>query len=154
MAQGIALPERFWSKVNKTETCWLWTASTRNGYGVLGWTNKNGTGSYAHRLSYQAAYGPVPDGLCVLHHCDVRRCVRPDHLFVGTRAENSADMVAKGRSCKGERQARSKLTVEQVQEIRVAHTLGDSGRSLAERYACSQETISEVIHRKRWGWVD
>lgn len=81
--------------------CWLWLLSCGNhGYGQLGWYGRKRT---AHRLSWQAHHGDIPAGLCVLHKCDVRSCCNPDHLFLGTRPDNMADMVAKGRSTKGER---------------------------------------------------
>jgi hypothetical protein len=71
------LPERFWNKVNKTETCWLWTASRTKKYGQY---NHNRKPQLAHRVSYAAAYGPVPEGLVVDHKCHTELCVRPDHL--------------------------------------------------------------------------
>lgn len=95
------LSERFWEKVEKTEGCWLWTASTRNGYGQIALGGRGNPVLYAHRVSYEMHHGPIPDGLVVMHTCDVRSCVRPDHLTVGTQAENLADMVAKGRSYRG-----------------------------------------------------
>jgi hypothetical protein len=85
---------RFWSKVQKTETCWLWTAAQVNGYGALRVARQTLT---AHRLSYIYHFGPIPDGLYVLHHCDVRICVRADHLFLGTHLDNIQDMVRKKR---------------------------------------------------------
>lgn len=99
--------ERFWTKVDRSGECWIWTGarvkSSRNpvGYGSFAPTRTNT--QLAHRVSYEWACGPIPFGLWVLHHCDNPPCVRPDHLFLGTAAHNAADMVAKGRSATGER---------------------------------------------------
>lgn len=88
--------DRFWEKVQKTDSCWLWTGgSVPRGYGRFLWPD--GRKGYAHRFSYELANGPVPDGLWVLHCCDNPPCVRPDHLWLGTHADNMHDMAAKGR---------------------------------------------------------
>jgi len=84
---------RFWKHVNKTDSCWLWTASGNNEYGQTNAAKKVAV----HRLSWELAYGPIPAGLCVLHKCDVPRCVRPDHLFLGTQGDNTRDRIAKCR---------------------------------------------------------
>lgn len=87
--------ESFWSKVDKTETCWLWTKSKyRHGYGCF---CAMGTRHKAHRVSYEIAYGKIKDGLFVCHKCDNPSCVNPDHLFLGTHKDNALDMVNKGR---------------------------------------------------------
>lgn len=86
---------RFWGRVLKTESCWLWAATPPTQYGSI---SLNGKTYMAHRLSYILANGPIDDGRLVCHKCDIPGCVRPDHLFLGTHADNSLDMVAKGRS--------------------------------------------------------
>lgn len=90
------LDRYFWPKVRKTSECWEWQAANNGlGYGQLNFRGKRWS---AHRLSYEAHYGPIPPGRVVRHRCDNRACVRPDHLEVGTHADNSRDMIQRGRS--------------------------------------------------------
>lgn len=86
---------RFQEKVEKTDGCWLWRPAKPNEYGKF--MVRKGVMDGAHRVAWTLAHGPIPKGLMVLHRCDNPRCVRPDHLFLGTAADNSRDMVAKGR---------------------------------------------------------
>lgn len=89
------LADRFWSKVNKTKTCWLWTGANDGRYGIV-WLD--GKKHKAHRVAWLLCHGEdVPPGLAACHHCDVPACVRPDHLFVGTKQDNMRDSIAKGR---------------------------------------------------------
>ena len=90
------LTERFWSKVVKIDDgCWLWTAALLlDGYGQI-WLGQ--TMERAHRLSWIIHFGPIPEGLCVLHTCDNPPCVRPGHLFLGTQLDNVRDAIRKGR---------------------------------------------------------
>jgi hypothetical protein len=92
---GILMNNKLWDRVNKTETCWLWTGGKDpNGYGVV---RIEGKARSTHRLAYEEIKGPVPKGLVIMHTCDVPYCVNPSHLVAGTYAENSRDMVEKGR---------------------------------------------------------
>src|SRR5687767_4720826 len=96
MPASRPLSERFWEKVRKTDGCWLWTASRNaKGYGQIMYQRRP---IHAHRVSWQLANGPIPDGLCVLHRCDNPQCVNPGHLFLGTIVDNNRDMFAKGRA--------------------------------------------------------
>jgi hypothetical protein len=88
--------DSFWNKVNKTDKCWIWTGSKNSG--GYGYTVFNGKKWGAHRLSYKLSYGDFNTSLDVCHHCDNPACVRPDHLWIGTRKENMQDCVKKGRN--------------------------------------------------------
>ena len=94
-----SLLERFWAKVQKSDDgCWIWTASFgKAGYGAINSGRRPTRMLSASRVMWEIAYGPIPEGLSVLHRCDVPRCVRPDHLFLGTQRDNIRDAMAKGR---------------------------------------------------------
>lgn len=128
--------------------CWLWAGSTEsNGYGR---SKHQGEVWWVHRLSYTLHKGPIPNGLVVCHACDVRNCINPDHLFVGTIADNQRDMKIKGRAARGERSSSAKLTESDVRNIRED---ARPGWCIAEAYGVSQTTISEVKSRKVWAHV-
>jgi hypothetical protein len=98
--------------------CLIWTAGTfKAGYGCMMIRRKS---FYAHRLSWQEKNGPIPKGMYVLHRCDIRPCINPDHLFIGTHLDNIADMKAKrrGRGARGETNPHSRLTEKDIVEIR------------------------------------
>lgn len=148
--------ERFWGRVQKTDTCWLYTgAKDQTGYGYL----HNPLGKVpryttAHRYSWVLANGPVPAGLHVLHKCDVHACCNPAHLFVGTAKDNMADCAAKGRSTRGERNRQSRLTDEQVREIRrdfvKVSTCKTNTKELAARYGVGIGAISAITRGDTW----
>ena len=124
--------------------CWRWTASTRNGYGVF---HVGRITLHAHRVAWWLWRGMIPDGLCVLHRCDTPPCVNPEHLFLGTPKDNSADMVAKGRAASGERSAQAKLTRTAARVIRLSRL---SGRRLAAQFGVTESAISRVRRWNRW----
>lgn len=104
-----------------------------------------------HRAAWELRHGEVPDGLCVLHKCDVRHCVR--HLFLGTHQANTADMLKKGRANKaqGEAHGQSKLSKEQVRAILMGYyALGFTQVELAEKYGVSSMQVSRICSGKRW----
>lgn len=95
----VPLERRFWDKVQKTPTCWLWTGATKDGYryGIIGPPGGHGSPIRAHRLSWELANGPIPSGMVICHSCDEPRCVRPEHLFLGTQRDNLFDARSKGK---------------------------------------------------------
>ena len=110
----------------------------------------------AHRVSWELRHKkPIPDDLCVLHKCDNRKCVNPKHLFLGTNADNSADMVRKGRSPVqiGERNSNCKLKEADVVLIRQLANGQKTQRAIAKQFSVSEMTISEIVTRKRWTHV-
>lgn len=149
----LSAETRFWSSVNKTATCWLWTAHTGgNGYGTL---SIAAISIYAHRYSYVLHYGSILPGLFVCHHCDVKLCVRPDHLFIGTAADNQWDASRKGRLVHGEGHPRAKLTAAQVQEIwqmRLVERL--TYLEIGTRMGVSRSQASNIIRRRNWKHVN
>lgn len=143
----------FWQRVNTDGECWTWTAATgRGGYGVLRANNKQ---QRAHRYSYELHYGPVPNGLWVLHRCDNPPCVRPDHLFLGTVRDNVADMDAKGRRVApaGTANTMAKLTESDILTIRKLVAEGIPQKELSAIYGVSRGTISLAVNRLTWSHV-
>jgi hypothetical protein len=128
--------------------CWNWTAARPDGrYGII--ATFQGGNRYAHRVSYEHHKGPIPKGIFVCHSCDNPACINPDHLFLGTPAENTADALRKGRMARGER-SNSKLTEHQVRAIRESRArLVD----LANRYGVTISAICHIKSRKNWKHV-
>lgn len=129
--------------------CWIWTGrGSHQGYGRV---HVDGRDMKAHRVSYLLGCGEIPSGLVICHKCDVRLCVNPDHLFLGTHGDNVADTVAKNRQPCGESHGLSKLTSKQVEEIRRIYLAGGiSQLKLAEDYSVSRSRISFIVTGKHW----
>jgi len=140
--------EKFLRFVRKTDTCWHWTGCFTNaGYG---WICINRQQILAHRLSYELFRGKIKNGLYVCHSCDIRKCVNPQHLFLGTHAENLKDAAQKGRM-KRELSGSTKLNRKQVKKIREKFKLGNvSQRKLAKEFGIAQSHISRIINFKQW----
>lgn len=138
-------PDRFWEKVDKKgpNDCWIWKAST-NGrdYGQFGL--RKGAILLAHRYAFELLHGPIPVGLCICHKCDVRRCVNPDHLFLGTVQDNQRDMAKKGRAPK------AKLTPFQVLELRRRHAEGESIVALSQRFGLAHSSTRSAATGETW----
>lgn len=148
--------EAFFEKVEKTDTCWLWQASfRRDGYGQFWIGGKNNA---AHRVSWFLKHEQWPT-LSVLHVCDVRACVNPAHLFLGTQKDNMDDMDAKGRRNttgrrKGEDHPRAKLTEIMVREIRNEYAQGVTTQDrLATKYGMGKSMIGYIVNNKFWTHV-
>lgn len=158
--------ERFFAKVKKTKGCWIWDgARWDNGYGVF---TKDGKNLKAHRISWLIHFGKIPAHLCICHTCDVKWCVRPDHLFIGTHGDNMRDMERKGRSrhlsgddhayrknpelhARGEQCHNSIFTKDQVLEIRRLYSAGGIyQKELAEMFGTDQGNISAITRRITW----
>jgi hypothetical protein len=128
--------------------CTLWVGMvSRFGYGRM---KIDGRRIGAHRVAWELANGPIPDGLFVCHKCDVRRCVNPDHLFLGTQADNMADRNSKGRQVRGEKMHWAKLTPDAIEEIR---TGGRDAIALATKFGISRNHIYNIRNRRSWRHV-
>lgn len=178
---GMTTEGKFWSNINKDGPippehpelgpCWLWTAGKSSGYGLI-----RASGQvipiYAHRYSWELHNNqPVPAGLNVCHRCDVRACVRPDHLFIGTQGDNIRDALAKGRLAPqretfkrlwreewGDRRGSnihcSKLTDDDVREIKRIYALGEAGyKTLGDQFGISFGSVRDIIKGTSWAHI-
>jgi hypothetical protein len=168
--------QRFWAKVKKSDGCWEWTAFcyTKSGYGHFAistdGTAKGWRSISAHRYSWILHFRLIPPHLCVLHRCDNRKCVRPDHLFLGTHMDNHIDAKSKGRLIyqtnpnwlkgkaghypnkfrkRGEEHHKAILNDSAVRYIRQNYKRGN-GASLARKYGVSPNTVYGITSRRIW----
>lgn len=150
--QDLTTEERFWQKVNRQgdSDCWLWTSSVRgDGYGAFQVESTKQIS--AHRYSYQLRHGEIPPGMVVMHSCDVPLCVNPNHLSLGTTAENAADASRKGRRLPGSKNHQAKLDEKTVREIRTRYAAGGTTqRELALAYDVSPALIGHIVNRRSW----
>lgn len=159
----MPVADRFWSKVSRTsaDACWLWIGHVEHdGYGRFRIGDRQ---CRAPRVAWELTNGPIAVGLLVCHRCDNRLCCNPAHLFLGTSADNTADMISKGRSTKGrrktgdvvrgERHGRARLTAADVILLRDAARYGCSRASLSVMYGISRSAVDKIINRKIWAHV-
>ncbi len=135
--------------VRRASGCWEFTGPRfSNGYGKFWVPGRTRLGP--HRISYEIFCGPISEGLLVCHHCDNRICINPTHLFLGTVKDNADDMVAKGRSNRGEKNYNAKLSEKDVLDIRRALSAGYAMRELALRYGVLTSSIKNIAIGKSW----
>jgi HNH endonuclease len=157
--------DRIWAKVDKNGPtpshrpelgpCWIWTGQIHEGYGRIRINKRAHT---AHRVLWALLFGEPSDDICVCHKCDNPQCMRPEHMFLGTRADNNADRESKGRyrphGQAGEAHHAAKLTDDKVREIRALVADGSLKKSaIARRFGVSPGTVSNIISRLGWSHV-
>lgn len=148
----MTLLERFWKKVLKAgpDECWEWQAYRgKSGYGSFSF---QGDSREAHRIAWILTYGTISEGLCVLHKCDNRGCVNPNHLWLGTKGANNTDREIKGRSSDkhGENNPNVKLTITDVQVIRERRAAGEILAQIAKDYQVTPSAIRHTVSKRNW----
>lgn len=158
MARGVHQVVRVLAEERYVVTvygCWE-AVGTRLGTGYIQ-LSSGGRRDLAHRMAWAEANGPIPPGMLVCHRCDNPPCCRPDHLFLGTPADNMADMVAKGRGRaqfgRGEEHPSAKLNADLVREIRGRLANGETQQSIADAYGVTLTAISAIALGRNWAWV-
>ena len=149
MLKALAFEKFFLPKIKKTDTCWLWAGSIRpNGYGLFKFKGKKYS---AHRFAYELFKNEIPKDMHVCHTCDIRNCVNPDHLWLGTHLDNMRDKSIKGRQVTGEKNGKAKLTETQVLSIREKYATGEYTQpELGKEFNVSLITVSRILNKKAW----
>ena len=146
----LTIDQRFWDKVDiqTRGECWEWAAAQdADCYGLFKLSNKM---YRAHRVCWEFIYGPIPEGICVLHSCDNPPCVNPEHLFLGTNQDNMDDMVEKGH-LKGARNPKAKLTAAIVLDLRQTYALNRlNQKEAAKTLGVCKNSIWNAVHRQTW----
>jgi len=150
--------ERFYAKISKIPTergCLEWMAGLRNGYGHF---NIRKQFVYAHRFAWELVNGPIPDGMYACHACDNKKCCNPAHIFIGTPTENAHDRDSKGRTATnpnpGESNGNSRLTAEQVREIRSPKYADWYDGDIAAEFGVSRRIVCDILSRRSWRHLD
>ena len=151
------LHQRMEEKTDKSGVCWIWTACrNRAGYGRIGVHRRS---ELAHRVAYELSKGPIQNGLIVRHKCDNPPCVNPEHLIVGTHADNVRDMDERGRRVsapvRGEEHHKAKLTESDVREIfRMRAETKATQQAIADTFGVSQFMISSILRGEAWSHLE
>jgi hypothetical protein len=142
-------PEMMWRyvAVADADDCWLWQGSTDMRYGTFRIGRKM---VKAHRLAYEQTHGPIPRGYEVCHRCDTTLCVNPQHLFIGTHADNMRDRNEKGRLAYGERMGIARLKDADVRRIRQLAAEGTLQREIASLFGIDSGHVSKIVNRRAW----
>lgn len=155
-SHSVDFAQWFWSNVDQSggpTACWPWATAKPGKYGTARWPGSRN--DVTHRIAYELAHGPIPEGMFVCHECDNPPCCNPGpgHLFLGTNRENIADMVAKGRNAHGNAYPQTKLTPEVVVEIRRRAAAGETHDALGREFGVCRVNVTRVVGRRLWAQV-
>lgn len=141
--------ERFWRRVQKTESCWIWRIGKEKEYGRF--LVDSGKHVGAHRYSWTLVNGEIPNGMHILHSCDNPKCVNPNHLSIGTHQDNMKDRSRKGRTIFGSSSPNAKLTSGDVKKILAMWKSGDYTQvEISEHFPVSRRHVCDIVRGKTW----